>query len=84
MISKIVIPIERQSGGPMFQSSRLPRNMPVLLELRAWCRDNIKCPWRTYHLEQSPQAEMTEKFDFIVFEFNDQKDAMLFKLYTGK
>lgn len=58
--------------------------MHILLELRAWCRDNMKHPWRTYHLEQTSHAEITEQNNLIVFEFSDPKDAMLFRLYSGK
>lgn len=81
MKDKVVISIVRKTGA---LGQRLPSNMALLLELRAWCRDNAKYPWKTYHLQQTEYVDFASRYDFIVFEFDDPKDAMLFRLYTGK
>lgn len=50
-----------------------------LKELRTWCYKNTRFPWCTYELSGDERSVQR----FIIFEFNNNKEAMKFKLYAG-
>lgn len=50
-----------------------------IADLRKWCYKNTKSPWCTYDL----QRELISTERLVVFEFDNNKEAMKFKLYTG-
>ncbi len=77
--SKVVICLDDPEDVP-FGAIDDSAVVDQLINLRNWCDHNLKRGWRTYPLVAGGGKE---KY-FIVFEFDSKKDAMLFKLYTGK
>jgi hypothetical protein len=72
--SKIVLPFAREDDNYSGEE-RFAR----LLEMREWCLNNLKGTWRTYQINSGGGVSR----GFVVFEFEDKKDEMLFRLYTG-
>ena len=54
-------------------------------KLRKWCYANTKSPWSTYHIKGLEEpGEDDFRSGFVAFEFDNEKEAMKFKLYVGK
>lgn len=49
-----------------------------LMALRDWCRRHTRRGFRSYLLKH-----YKKEFRFVVFEFDCDKEAMKFELYTG-
>lgn len=80
MVSKVIIKAgPPEEVGNIGTASLDPPLVDKILNVRAWCYDNLKNGWRTYELTAGGG---TTKY-FVVFEFDSRKDEMLFRLYTG-
>ena len=52
--------------------------------LRKWCYANTKSPWSTYHIQGLEDCDKNDfRNGFVAFEFDNEKEAMKFKLYVG-
>lgn len=55
-----------------------------LFELLDWCEKHIKNDYQHYALIDSSQTPVFQQYEghtYVVFEFEDDKDAFKFKLY---
>ena len=76
--NRVVISGNVDEDAFIYKGSRHPVLIRIL-ELREWCKANAKQGWHTYELNPGGG---TNKY-FIVFEFESEKDEMLFRLYAG-
>jgi hypothetical protein len=79
MVSRVVVQNMFEESHTLYGEIVDNAKFIWLLELRRWCRDNLKSGWRTYELHSGGGKQKC----FVVFEFESQKDEMLFRLYTG-
>jgi len=77
--SKVVVGLFPEEVHGTIRSPDKLSLVKQLMELRKWCRDNLKSAWRTYEMNAGGG---TVKY-FVVFEFDSQKDEMLFRLKQG-
>jgi hypothetical protein len=54
-------------------------NLKSLMSLREWCRRHTKKEFCSYALHHY----LNRDHQFVVFEFECEKEAMKFQLYTG-
>lgn len=79
MVSRVVISNIFEEDHTLYGEIVDNAKFTWLLELRKWCRSNLKDDWKTYELLPGGGRQKC----FVVFEFESQKDEMLFRLYTG-
>lgn len=57
-------------------------SLSEMCSLRRWCYNHVRCNWRSYFMGTSDHNRMNG-VGFVVFEFDDPREHLKFKLWVG-